>query len=210
MLPLLWLALSAPPLAITQIAEPILPQEVALRLVEPPRCLYARCAKGEWVVDAMPEIPSGQRRVDGSALPGAGSQMRLPNERRDWVKAQGSNARVGVQYGVEAINTPGTSVRVAVDTGYRMQGYAEDGIAGTGPVVRGQVEWNQALGDNAKLTQTTRLETGQTGAFLRNNLQLEVQLQPDLILSSGVEMRRDSHLTGRNQTDATLNLRYMF
>ena len=210
MLPLLWLAFSAPPTTIALPLLPVLPPEVAQRLIDPPRCLKARCVNGEWSVDAMAAIPSGQRRIDANDLPGGGGQLRLPNERRDWMKPQGSNARVGVQYGVQAMKTRDTSVRVSVDTGYRLQGYADDGTAGTGPILRGQVEWNQALGKRARLSQTTRIETGQHGAYLRNSLLLNVQLQPMLTLSSGVEMRRDSDLVGRNQTDATLKLKYAF
>ena len=210
MLPLLWLAFTAPPTALPSPLPAVLPPEVAQRLVAPPRCLAARCVNGEWSVEAMAEIPSGQRRVGADDLPGSGGRLRLPNERRDWVKPLGSNARVAMQYGLQALKTPGTSVRVSVDTGYRMQGYADDGIAGTGPIVRGQLEWNQALGRYARLSQVTRLETGQHGAFLRNSLLLNVQLQPALTLSSGVEMRRDSDIAGRNQTDATLKLKYAF
>ena len=210
MLPLLWLAFSAPPTAIALPPLPVLQPEVVQRLIDPPRCLKARCVNGEWSVDAMADIPSGQRRLDADDLPGSGGRLRLPNERRDWMKAQGSNARVGMQYGVQAMKTRDTSVRVSVDTGYRLQGYADDGTAGTGPILRGQVEWNQALGKRARLSHTTRIETGQHGAYLRNSLLVNVQLQPMLTLSSGVEMRRDSDLVGRNQTDATLRLRYAF
>lgn len=210
MLPLLWLAFSAPPTAIAIPPVPVLQPEVAQRLIDPPRCLAARCVNGEWRVEAMAAIPSGQRRVDADDLPGGGGRLRLPSERRDWMKAQGSNARVGMQYGLQAVKTRDTSVRVAVDTGYRLQGYADDGIAGTGPILRGQVEWQQALGEYARLSQTTRLETGQRGAYLRNSLLVKVQLRPALTLSSGVEFRRDSELAGRNQTDATLNLKYAF
>jgi hypothetical protein len=210
MLPLLWLAFSAPPTVIAQLTVPVLQPEVAQRLVDPPRCLAAQCVNGEWQVEAMAAIPAGQRRIGSDDLPGAAGQLRLPSERRDWMKAQGSNARVGLQYGVQALKTAETTLRVSVDTGYRLQGYADDGIASTGPILRGQVEWNQALGQRAQLSQTTRLEAGQRGAYLRNSLLLKVQLQPMLILSSGVELRRDSALAGRNQTDATLKLRYAF
>jgi putative salt-induced outer membrane protein YdiY len=115
-----------------------------------------------------------------------------------------------VQYGLQALKTEGASVAVAFDTGYRLQGYAEEGIAGTGPVLRGNVEWRQSLGERARLSQTTRVETGQHGTFLRNSLLLRFQLQPALSLDTGVETRRDSEVRGRNQTDAKLNLRYVF
>lgn len=210
MLPVLWLAFAAPPSAIAQPPIPVLEPEVAQRLVEPPRCLAARCLGGEWQVDAMVSIPAGQRRIDADDLPGSGGRMHLPSGRRDWVKAQGSNARVGMQYGMQALQTPDASLRVAVDTGYRLQGYADDGIAGTGPILRGQMEWRQALGERAKLSQVTRVETGLHGTYLRNSLLFNLQLQPALTLSSGLELRRDSNATGRNRTDATMNLRYIF
>ncbi|MFN3703498.1 DUF481 domain-containing protein [Thermomonas sp.] len=210
MLPLLWLAFTAPPSVLAPLPLPVLPPEVAQRLVAPPRCLAAQCANGEWVVDAMAAIPAGQRRVGADDLPGSGGRLRLPNERRDWVKPLGSNARVAMQYGLQAVKTPGTSVRVSVDTGYRMQAYADDGIASTGPILRGQVEWSQALGKRARLSQVTRVETGQRGAYLRNSLLLNLQLKPALTLSSGVETRRDRDIAGRNQTDATLRLKYAF
>ena len=211
MLPLLWLAFAAPPTALAELPVPVLPPEVVQRLIDPPRCLAAHCVNGEWSIEAMVAIPRGQRRLDADDLPGSGGRLRLPSERRDWMKAQGSNARVGMQYGVQAMKTADTSLRVSVDTGYRLQGYADDGTAGTGPILRGQVEWNQQLGKRARLTQVTRVETSQQhGAYLRNSLLLNVQLQPALTLSSGVEMRRDSDRVGRNQTDATLKLKYAF
>ena len=99
---------------------------------------------------------------------------------------------------------------MSVDTGYRMKGYADDGIAGTGPILRGQVEWQQALSKNTRLSQTTRVETGQRGTFLRNSLQVKTQLRPALTLSSGVDLSHDSNLVGRNKTNATMNLKYAF
>lgn len=211
MLPLLWLAFSAPPSAIELAPVPAMDTVVVQRLVDPPRCLAARCVNGEWQVGAMPVIPAGQLRIDADALPGAGGRMRVPvRPRRDWVRAQGSKARVGMQYGMQALKSEDASVAVVVDTGYRMQAYADDGTAGTGPVLRGNVEWRQSLGERARLSQVTRIETGEHGTYLRNSLLLKLQLQPALSLDTGVEMRRDSAITGRNQTDAKLNLRYVF
>lgn len=211
MLPLLWLAFSVPPSAIEIAPVPVMDAAVVQRLADPPQCLAARCASGEWQVGAMPAIPAGQLRIDGDDLPGSGGRLRVAERpRRDWVKAQGSNARVGLQYGLQAMKTEDTSVAVAFDTGYRLQGYAEDGIAGTGPVLRGNVEWRQSLGERTRLSQTTRIETGQHGTYLRNSLLLNFQLQPALTLDTGVELRRDSEVSGRNQTDAKLNLRYVF
>ena len=56
--------------------------------------------------------------------------MRLPGSQRSWIKARGSNARVGLQYGEQMLKTADTSVSVAMETGYRLQGYADDGPAG--------------------------------------------------------------------------------
>lgn len=211
MLPLLWLAFSVPAPVVDLAPVPAMDAVVVQRLADPPRCLAARCASGEWQVGAMPAIPAGQLRIDGDDLPGAGGRLRVAAQpRKDWVKAQGSNARVGMQYGMQALKSEYASLAWAIDTGYRLQGYAEDGIAGTGPVLRGNLEWRQALGERTRLSQTTRIETGQHGTYLRNSLQLKFQLQPALTLDTGVELHRDSEVTGRNQTDAKLNLRYVF
>ena len=211
MLPLLWLAFTAPPITLGHAPAPIIEPVVVQRLLAPPRCLAPACAHGEWQVAAMARIPAGQRRIDADDLPGNGSLLHIADrKRRDWMKPQGSNDRVGVQVGMQALNTDDASVAFSVDTAYRLQAYADDGTAGTGPVLRGQLEWRQALGERARLSQTTRVETGQHGTFLRNSLLFKLQLQPQLTLSSGVEFRRDSDISGRNQTDATLNLRYAF
>ena len=211
MLPLLWLAFTAPPITLDHVPAPILEPVVAQRLLAPPQCLAAACLHGEWQLSGLPEIPAGQRRLDAGDLPGTGSVLHIADrKRRDWMKPQGSNDRVGMQVGMNALSTDDASVAFSVDTAYRLQAYADDGTAGTGPVLRGQLEWRQALGERARLSQTTRVETGQHGTYLRNSLQLNIKLQPDLTLSSGVDMRRDSDVRGRNQTDATLNLRYAF
>jgi len=211
MLPLLWLAFTAPPITLDIASTPVIEPAVVQRLLAPPQCLAASCVHGEWLVDAMADIPAGQRRIDAEDLPGNGSLLRIADRtRRDWMKPQGSNDRVGMQYGVNAFASEEASVAFSVDTAYRLQAYADDGTAGTGPVLRGQLEWRQALGERARLSQTTRVETGQHGTYLRNSLLFNLRLQRDLTLSSGVEFRRDSDASGRNQTDATLNLRYAF
>ncbi|MGE4366061.1 hypothetical protein, partial [Thermomonas sp.] len=62
--PLLWLVLAAPPTAFAVPPPlPVLQPEVAQRLLDPPVCLAPRCVNGDWVVEAMPAIPPGQRRV---------------------------------------------------------------------------------------------------------------------------------------------------
>ena len=172
MLPMLWLAFTAPPIALEHVPNPLPETVVVDRMLSPPQCLLAACLGGEWQPDALASIPAGQRRIDGNDLPGMGGRMRLADQkRRDWMKPLGSNARVGMQYGLQALKTRETTLQVAVDTGYRLQGYADDGIAGTGPILRGQIEWQQALGEFTRLSQTTRVETGLHGTYLRNSLQ---------------------------------------
>ena len=42
------------------------------------------------------------------------------------------------------------------------------------------------------------------------NVEHYVYGQPALSLATGIELRRDSEATGRNETDANLKLRYVF
>lgn len=211
MLALLWPAFIAPPIALEH-APPVLPQPVlAARLLAVPACGWMRCLDSEWNPQAQPAIPAGQLRVDAEALPGGRVQLQLADARhREWMKPEGSKARFGLQYGIEAMDTQATRLKLAVDTGWRLQAYAEDGIAGTGPVLRGRMEWQQALWPNARLSQVTRVETGQRGTYLRNSVQLQWTLRPAWTLDSGLELRRDSDVRSRNQTDANLTLRYAF
>ena len=60
---MLWLALSAPPSAITPTPLPMLQPVVVQRLINPTRCLAAQCVDGEWQLEAMASIPAGQRRI---------------------------------------------------------------------------------------------------------------------------------------------------
>ena len=208
-LPVLLAVVSIPPV-IAETAPPALQPEIARRLVDPPRCIAARCLQGEWQVAATAQIPAGQVRIGGTRLPGAGSQLTIPGSRRDWVKAQGSNARLGLQFGAQMLKTGESSLSLAMETGYRLQGYADDGIAGTGPVWRGQLEWSHELDERLRLSQTARLEAGQHGLYLRNNLSVDIRLHPQWRLGAGVETRHDSDVSSRNQTDATVKLRYLF
>ena len=115
MLPLLWLAFTAPPITLDLASIPVIEPVVVQRLLEPPQCLAAACVHGEWLVDAMADIPAGQRRIDAEDLPGNGSLLRLADQkRRDWMKPQGSNDRVGMQYGVNAFTTDEASVAFSV------------------------------------------------------------------------------------------------
>lgn len=204
------LALVAPPAFNALPPEPLLQPELLQRLVDPPRCLQASCLSGEWVEGARPGIPAGQLRVDGSALPGGGGRLRLPGVRPDWIKAQGSNARVGLQYGTRMVETGQTRVSLLMEPAYRLQGGVDDGIEGTGPVLRGQIAWSHALGAHAQVSQTARLEAGQGRAYLRNSLSVVWQLHPQWSLGTGVDTRHDSAIPSRNQTDMTVKLRYLF
>lgn len=141
---------------------------------------------------------------------GGGGRLRLPGARPDWVKAQGSNVRVGLQYGTQMVKTGQTSVSLLMEPAYRLQGGVDDGVQNTGPVLRGQIAWSHALGANASVSQTARLEVGQGGAYLRNSLSLDVRLWPQWTLGAGVETRHDSGLSARNQTDTSVKLKYAY
>ena len=60
MLPLLWLAFTAPPITLDHVPAPLIEPVVAQRLLAPPQCLMATCLRGEWQLTGIPEIPAGQ------------------------------------------------------------------------------------------------------------------------------------------------------
>lgn len=218
-----WLALLAPPVYVLPLPQaPELPAAMALatgRAELRTPCLALRCRDAEW----QPPSPASTYAFRGedqpvrrSVLPGQaspGPRLRASASRRDWVAGDGNAARLGARYGIDAIRTPDTRLTMEVGTGYRLQPYADDGIADTGVVARGYVEWRRTLAPWAALTQQLRVETGRGDTVVRTRVGVDVELLPQWTLRSSVDTRHDSAGNGgRGVTDSngTVQLRYVF
>ena len=208
-----WLAVLMPPVFVQPFPQaPEVPAAIALAtgqvsLQRP--CYSLACLQAGWHRPAPPlpvrRNPFAMPRPLRAARDGLGVRAT----QRDWVASDGSNARFGARYGIEAIRDPDTEVRIEVGSGYRLQPYADDGIAHIGPVARGSLQWLQRVGDNARLVQQVRVETGPGDTFVRNSMALDITLMPNWTLRSSVDVRHHS-AADDTATQGSLQLRYAF
>ena len=194
----LWFAvLGQPVFALPFPQAPDLPSVVAIasaRVSLQRPCRSLECLRAGW--EALPSGPVlGERSPFSQPAPLPAHRrfgLHAPASDIDWMATHGSNSRLGARYGVEAIRSPDTSVRIEIGSGYRLVPYVDDGVGETGPVARGRVEWQQRIGDSARLHQELRVEAGRNDTSVRNALALDVELHPNWTLRSRVELRHDS------------------
>jgi putative salt-induced outer membrane protein YdiY len=172
-------------------------------------CYSFECLQAGWRLSAAP-LPSRRNPFALSrTLPRQRSSLRAPATRREWVATYGSNARLGTRYGISAFRDPDTQVQLEVGSGFRLQPYADDGIGHIGPVARGSLLWLQRIGQNARLVQQVRVETGRGDTFVRNSMSLDITLQPNWTLRSSVDLRHDS-AADDTAAQGSVQLRYSF
>lgn len=219
----LWLAMAGLPVFQLPIAgAPDRPAAIALAagdvsLRRP--CLALRCVDAEWAAPSAAttyayrgdEQPVVHTVLPGAPLPGVRTLPAPGN--RDWMAPYAGLDRVSARYGTTVLDKPGTGVDIEIGTGYRWQPYADNGGADTGVVARGRLEVRQKLGERTRLRQQTRVEAGRQNTYVRNSLGVEVQLKPQLKLTSDVEVRHDTAAnggSGQTDTEGNVRLRYAF
>jgi len=219
-----WLAALLPPVFATPLPQaPDVPAALAVasdRVDVRLPCYRLRCPDSEWQAPLPATtyaIGPEPVRVQRTELPG--QRGAIPalhvaiSPRTGTLTGYSSDVRVGARYGIDAVRTPDTRVRVEVGSGYRMQPSVDDGIPATGMVARGKLEWQQQLTPRAQLTQQVRVETGRGDTYLRNAVGVDVQVLPQWLLRSSVETRHDSAAQGgqgATETAGSVQLRYAF
>jgi len=186
-------------------------------------CYRLSCRDVEWVADAArpriwsPKAPGVRPRTVAQPL------VKLPDRRfvslhspfssREWSRAGGNHVRWDASYGLEAIRSPETLLRVEFGTGFRIEPYTDYGTAAMGPVARGQLQLSQELGRHASFTQQVQVETGRENTFLRQTLAFDYELFPEWTLRSDFELRHDTLGNGgrgSTDTEGSLKLRRVF
>ncbi len=222
-----WLALAGLP-TITH-PLPAAPEQtaivaVAARQVPLRRPCYAlRCS-----VDELRPI-AGTQRIWQPRAPGvrprevAAPVIRLPNRRivalhspfsqRDSFRSGGNPVKWDASYGIEAIRSPDTKLRLEFGTGFRIQPYTDFGTAVPGPVARGRIQLSKELGERASFTQQVQVETGRENTFLRQTLAFDYELLPQWTLRSDFELRHDTLGNGgqgSTDTESSVRVQYRF
>lgn len=223
-----WLAVVGLPVFLQPLPEaPDVPAAVALAsgqvsMRQP--CLRLACGDAEWIPAATgrtlarSHAPGSIATIAPQRLPRLATRRFIglysPASRRDWFSTSGNAAiPVDTRYGFEAVRSPQTQLDVEVGTGYRLQPYAYDGTAVAGPVARGQVRLSQQLGEHASLSQQVRVERGRENAYVRQNIGLDLQLDPQWSLLGDFELRHDTAGNGgegRTDREGSVRLRYAF
>lgn len=182
-------------------------------------CYALVCDDAEWMAPSRyttllrPGVPGTLQRLRAAtASPLATrrySSLSAPATPRDWVDTRGSDAKVGATFGVEAIRTPVTDLRVQLGTGYRIVPYTDYGTAAEGLIARGGLQLSQRFGDRTHLNQQVSVETGRHNTYTRQVIGVDFALQPQWTLRSQVEMRHDSR-ADETDTEGSLKLHYDF
>jgi len=222
-----WLAVAGLPIYTQPLpAAPELPAIAAVAARQVPLrrpCYRLACRDAEWTAGASrqriwsPKAPGVRPRTVAQPL------VKLPDRRlaplhspfssREFIRSGGNHVKWDTSYGLEAIRSPETSLRVEFGTGFRIEPYTDYGTAAMGPVARGQLQLSQELGRHASFTQQVQVETGRENTFLRQTLAFDYELFPQWTLRSDFELRHDTLGNGgrgSTDTEGSLKLRRTF
>lgn len=184
-------------------------------------CYSTRCGDEEWRLALAPPqpVPRTSSRKHAIpprkpvALPGSRSLIGLsaPATPRNSKASYSNDWRVGTRYGVQALRQPDTQLGVQVGAGYRLMPMHDDGINQPGPVLRGELNFGQSLGERAQWTQRVQFETGGGEAFVKQSIGVEVELWPEWTLETDYVIRHDTYGGGGSQTaESWMGLRRHF
>ncbi|MBB3345329.1 MULTISPECIES: DUF481 domain-containing protein [unclassified Luteimonas] len=222
-----WLAFAGLPIYTQPLpAAPEQPAVLAVATRQVPLrrpCFRLKCTDAEWTASAA------RRRIWAPRAPGvrpksvAPPVIRLPDRpaialyspfaQRDSFRSGGNHVKWDTSYGIEAIRSPETSLRLEFGTGVRIEPYTDFGTAVPGPVARGQLQLSQELGRRASFTQQVQVETGRENTFLRQTLAFDYELFPQWTLRSDFELRHDTLGNGgrgSTDTESSLKVQYQF
>lgn len=177
-------------------------------------CYSTRCGDEEWRRElTLPPLPA-KRAAGLPILPGAKPRAPLAaGATARTTRAGYSNPfRVGGRVGVQAVREPDTRLGVQVGAGYRLAPLHDDGIADTGPVLRGEVDFGRRLGERAHWTQRVQVEAGRDGdTFVKQSFGLEVEVWPAWLLETDYVIRHGSHIDDSSRhAEGWLGLRRWF
>lgn len=180
-------------------------------------CYSTRCGDEEWrrALSPAPAIPKSSKAAPRkpATLPGSRARIGLsaPAIPRESRASYSSDWRIGTRYSLQAVRRPDTQLAVQVGAGYRLMPRHDDGIREPGPVLRGELNLGQRLGERAQLTQRLQIETGGGEAFVKQSIGVDVTLTPQWTLETDYVIRHDTYGGGGNQSaESWMGLRRYF
>ena len=179
-------------------------------------CLSTRCGDEEWRLALSPPaepLPVSDGRHRPLALPGSQRYANLsaPATPRDSRSMYSNDFRIGTRYGTQLVRDGGTSLGLQLGAGYRLSPLYDDGINQAGPVLRGELNFGQKIGERATWTQRVQFERGRGEAFVKQSMSLDVNLWPNWTLESDFAIRHDNQGGGGSESaESRVELRRRF
>ncbi|UNK48627.1 DUF481 domain-containing protein [Lysobacter sp. S4-A87] len=178
-------------------------------------CFSTRCGDEEWqlATSPTPTVPSTTARAKTLRLPGSQryAQLSAPATPRESRSSYSNDFRIGTRYGVQAMRDGPTQLGLTLGAGYRLAPLYDDGINQAGPVLRGELNFGQKIGERAQWTQRVQFESGRGEAFVKQSLSLDVELWSNWSLESDFAIRHDTQNGGGSETaESKLELRRRF
>lgn len=179
-------------------------------------CFSTRCGDEEWQAKtsstAVP-APSASASRKSLRLPGSQrfAQLSAPATPRESRSAYSNDFRIGTRYGVQALRDGPTRLGLQLGAGYRLAPLYDDGINLPGPVLRGELNFGQKIGERATWTQRVQFESGRGEAFVKQSMSVDVNLWPNWTLQSDFAIRHDTQTGGGSETaESKIELRRRF
>ena len=178
-------------------------------------CFSTRCGDTEWrlAMSAPAPIEPAESHRRTLRLPGSQSYAPLgaPATPRDRSTLYSNDFRIGTRYEVDAVRDGPTRIGLALGAGYRLAPLYDDGINLPGPVLRGELNFGQQIGERAQWTQRVQFESGRGEAFVKQSVSLDVNLWPNWTLESDFAIRHDTQTGGGKETaESRIELRRRF
>ena len=179
-------------------------------------CFSTRCGDEEWQIAMaapMPAESTTDARQRPLRLPGSQSFAALsaPATPRDSKALYSNDFRIGTRYSVQAVRNGPTQLGLTLGAGYRLAPLYDDGINQPGPVLRGELNLGQQIGERATWTQRVQFESGRGEAFVKQSVSLDVTLAPNWTLESDFAIRHDTQTGGGKETaESSIELRRRF
>ncbi|MDI9238484.1 DUF481 domain-containing protein [Lysobacter sp. LF1] len=178
-------------------------------------CFSTRCGDEEWQVALSAPMPAEPRdpRQRTVRLPGSQryASLSAPATPRDSKALYSNDFRIGTRYNVQAMRDGPTQLGLSLGAGYRLAPLYDDGINQAGPVLRGELNFGQQIGERAQWRQRVQFESGRGEAFVKQSMSLDVNLWPDWTLESDFAIRHDTQGGGGKETaESKIELRRRF
>lgn len=178
-------------------------------------CFSTRCGDQEWQVAMSAPAPAEPVDPRHRTLRLPGSQryasLSAPATPRDSKALYSNDFRIGTRYNVQAMRDGPTQLGLSLGAGYRLAPLYDDGINIPGPVLRGELNFGQQIGERAQWTQRVQFESGRGEAFVKQSVSLDVDLWPNWTLESDFAIRHDTQTGGGKETaESRIEIRRRF